>query len=116
MNDGGDPGASGGGNCGAAGGCDTAAYAAAVNAAGLCGAGDWRLPSRDELASLSMNRDGGLNYLGDPSYFQSSSDSGGYWTSTPGYDGASAWSIGFDVASRNSKSTPRLVRLVRADP
>ncbi|MCH8544115.1 MAG: DUF1566 domain-containing protein [Alcanivorax sp.] len=32
--------------------CNVAAYIAAVNAAGLCGHNDWRLPSRQELESL----------------------------------------------------------------
>jgi Protein of unknown function (DUF1566) len=31
---------------------DSSAYVAAVNAAGLCGAGDWRIPTRIELESL----------------------------------------------------------------
>ena len=31
---------------------DTSAYVAAVNAAGLCGATDWRLPTADELQGL----------------------------------------------------------------
>jgi hypothetical protein len=31
--------------------CDTAAYVNAVNATGLCGFDDWRMPSRDELGS-----------------------------------------------------------------
>jgi len=32
--------------------CDTEKYAGAVNAAGLCGGSDWRLPSRSELFGL----------------------------------------------------------------
>jgi hypothetical protein len=117
LDDGGDPGTAGGGSCGSGGApaCDTAGYAAAVNAAALCGAHDWRLPSRNELATLTTNRGGGLNSLGDPAYFQSTSDIGGYWTATPGFDGASAWSFASDTVALYDKSTPRLVRLVRAE-
>jgi hypothetical protein len=32
--------------------CDTAKFAADVNQAGLCGASDWRLPTREELRSI----------------------------------------------------------------
>lgn len=48
---GGDVGVQNGGTCtGSA--CDTAAYVAAVNAQGRCGANDWRLPTIDELLSI----------------------------------------------------------------
>jgi len=33
--------------------CDTMHYVAAINADNLCGFSDWRMPARDELASLS---------------------------------------------------------------
>ena len=39
-------------NCYDAARCDTAKFVADVNAAGLCGAGDWRLPTREELRSI----------------------------------------------------------------
>jgi hypothetical protein len=40
------------GECANSGRCDTVNYAADVNAGGLCGFDDWRLPSRHELISL----------------------------------------------------------------
>lgn len=54
-NNGGDAGAKGGNTCGGTlpkNECNTQAYAAAVNAAGLCGWRDWRLPTRVELYGL----------------------------------------------------------------
>jgi hypothetical protein len=48
-------------------GCDPAAYGAAVNAQGLCGAHDWRLPSVTELRSLVDA--GGFDPALDAAYF-----------------------------------------------
>jgi hypothetical protein len=48
-----DPGGGGSDNCLDPARCDTHKYVADVNAAGLCGAADWRLPSRVELHSLA---------------------------------------------------------------
>ena len=55
---GGIPGKRGGNTCKgleAFGGCNTQNYVVAVNAAGLCGKRDWRLPTVDELAHLSRS-------------------------------------------------------------
>lgn len=43
---------SGTNNCGTPGRCDTETFVQDVNAQGLCGAKNWRLPSSDELRSL----------------------------------------------------------------
>ncbi len=52
--------------------CNTQAYVARVNTAGLCGASDWRIPSREELRSLlkmdNMQIKGGVSYI-DSDYF-----------------------------------------------
>jgi len=42
----------------AGGSCNTEAYVAAVNAAGLCGHADWRLPSYVELAAIARDTTG----------------------------------------------------------
>lgn len=47
--------------------CDTEKYISDVNAVGLCGASDWRLPSREELHSL-LNLDR-INPAIDTDYF-----------------------------------------------
>lgn len=52
ANDGGSAGRADGGVCRADGRCDTEKFVADVNAAGLCGAADWRLPTREELRSI----------------------------------------------------------------
>lgn len=49
---GGNAGTQNGGNCGGTGQCDTYSYVQEVNAAGWCGAQDWRMPSWVELLSL----------------------------------------------------------------
>ncbi|MFB1011712.1 MAG: DUF1566 domain-containing protein, partial [Thiopseudomonas sp.] len=41
-----------GGTCAATGRCDTEKYAQDVNAVGLCGATDWRMPTLDELKGI----------------------------------------------------------------
>jgi hypothetical protein len=48
---GGDPGVQNGGNCTGS-SCDTRGYVQAVNAQGLCGANDWRMPAHEELSSI----------------------------------------------------------------
>ncbi len=48
---GGNAGAAGGGTC-AGSTCDTQSYVAAVNAAGLCGGSNWRLPTHAELQRI----------------------------------------------------------------
>jgi hypothetical protein len=71
-NNGGNPGYLGSDTCGGTlpnGQCNTQAYVAAVNAAGLCGANDWRLPTKRELQQLV---DYGIPYPGptiDTVYF-----------------------------------------------
>lgn len=49
---GGAPGTRDGGECAGGIDCDTQSYVSAVNGNGLCGAGDWRLPTRAELRTI----------------------------------------------------------------
>ena len=52
INDGGLAGTSNGGVCTDTDKCDTEKYVSSVNAEGLCGANDWRLPDKEELRSI----------------------------------------------------------------
>ncbi|MDM7861934.1 DUF1566 domain-containing protein [Alteromonas sp. ASW11-36] len=105
--------------------CNTSAYIAAVNAEGLCGFFDWRLPSHDEL--LSIVHYGVINTpLVDESYFpetgQLSQAPLWYWTVQPNADGVqdeeaqAAWAIDFATGVDNflNKRNAARIRLVRA--
>jgi hypothetical protein len=98
--------------------CNTQSYVAAVNALGLCGQKDWRLPTFDELLSLV--------YLGrtlatiDTAYFPNTpTDWALTWSSTPNA-GASdgAWGISFNygLGFYYAKDTAYFARLVRSGP
>ena len=105
--------------------CNTQAYIDQVNAQGLCGFFDWRLPSHTEL--LSLVHFGKLQGpLVDSEYFP---DMGAmsveplwYWTSLPNVDGVSeagsqsAWAIDFYSGVDNfiMKSSEVRIKLVRA--
>lgn len=71
----------------------------AVNQTGFAGYTDWRLPNRNELASLvDHSRD---NPALDPTWFPGFPQVGGltpsFWSSTPyAGNGAQAWSVGFE--------------------
>jgi Protein of unknown function (DUF1566)/Divergent InlB B-repeat domain len=109
---GGDPGLKNGGKC-ASKTCDTQAYAREVNALGLCGASDWRLPTRRELLSIVDN--GRLKPAIYTRYFPYTSAEH-YWTSSsyPGQDNL-AWQVYFlyGEVDTNEKKQGNLVRLVR---
>jgi len=108
---GGQPGLPDGGSCqGSA--CDVAAYVAAFNELRMCGATDWRLPTRAELASIVQS--GRANPALDPNFFPLGA--GIYWTATPSAaDPAAAWVVDFDDGSITTqlKTTAGRIRLVR---
>ena len=111
---GGAPGLKNGGVCGGTSQCDTAAYVKAVNAAGWCGAKDWRLPTKRELRTL-INYDKIPSVL-DRAYFPNTLDNNAYWTSTPdAYEKHLAWCILFNhintiVVDKGDRLPVRLVR------
>lgn len=105
--------------------CNTEAFIDAVNAEGLCGFFDWRLPTHDEL--LSIVHFGQIQPpLVDSSYFPFTGDLNGsplwYWTVQPNADGVqdetaqAAWAIDFVGGTDNflNKSSAARIRLVRA--
>lgn len=101
----------------AGGQCNTEAYVAAVNDAGLCGGSNWRLPNIVELESL-VDFDGGApTVIGTlfPNTF-----AGFTWSATNRADNPNgAWGIVFDDGRRNTASKGSAgarVRLVRDLP
>lgn len=76
----GEPGVQDGGDC-ALSRCDTEAFVAAVNAAGLCGRHDWRMPSRDEALTLLDPTRVGKGPTLHPDYFPDA-PLGEFWTGT----------------------------------
>lgn len=95
------------------GGTNTQAFVAAVNAAGWCGATDWRLPSVEELHSIAnLSR---TNPAIDTDYFPNTL-SNAYWSSSPSaYYSNGAWGVSFDNGNDyyNYKHSSYYVRLVR---
>lgn len=111
---GGDVGTESGGTCYSAGRCDTEKFVADVNAAGLCGAKDWRMPTIDELQSIvDYSR---FNPAIDTAWFPNTTSSW-MWSSSPhAYYTSRAWNLnvyyGY-VGSNDRHSNLRQVRLVR---
>jgi hypothetical protein len=93
--------------------CNTQAFVARVNSQSLCGATNWRLPNKNELASI-VNF-GRYNPAIDSDYFPNTINNW-YWSSSPvaSFNG-SAWVVGFGSGSGSShgESGDRYVRLVR---
>lgn len=109
---GGEPGVPGGGTCTDS-RCDTQAFVQAVNFQTLCGARDWRLPTRKELLSIVDN--GRINPAIDTGFFPAATASY-FWTSSPYADQAnSAWLVYFlyGEAYPENKNQAKSVRLVR---
>ena len=113
-------------DCETAGRCDTAKFVEEVNAAGLCGAHDWRLPTVQELGGLvDMGQPAGEPAI-DPVYFPDNTSSMLFWSSTPFANAAlvggvaSAWFVDFDHDSAcggdcfTDRVLPMSVRLVRS--
>jgi hypothetical protein len=106
-------------NCSTKNNCNTDAFTNAVNAKGLCGKKDWRMPTIDELKGLlttesTINQP--LNELLniDANYFPNTSY--WYWSSStyPG-NSSNAWAVFFNLGYSGSygKDYVVFVRLVR---
>jgi hypothetical protein len=115
----GNPGRQNGGIC-VGSDCDTTGFLEAVNAEGLCGASDWRVPTRRELQGI-VNY-GRANFAIDPEYFPNiyPGDSG-FWSSSvfAQPDFGQAWMVGLQLHfsggsalsyERDSRGSIRVVR------
>ena len=93
---------------------NTYKYVNDVNAQGLCGASDWRMPTRKELLSIVHN--GRINPSIDQDYFPNT-EANWFWSSSPyAIDSSYASHVNFSLggAGSSSKSDLLRVRLVRA--
>jgi hypothetical protein len=98
--------------------CDTHAYVLAVNEAGHCGFRDWRMPTRDELGSISDPRKTNTPPTINATYFPHTR-SAEYWSANDyqfHWDTAWLWNFGNGLDRVEWKSSPRYVRLVRGEP
>jgi len=97
--------------------CNTLEYVAAINAAGLCGANNWRLPTNRELQNLVHY--GRTAPMLDATYFPNTLGNG-HWSSTPhsGGFGGAAWftDFGSGTVSFALHSNTLRVLLVRRAP
>lgn len=105
-----------GGEC-AGSDCDTTAYVEAVNRAGYCGQTDWRMPSRDELGSISDPRkQDGKPTINMRIFPHTQLDE--YWSGNDyqfQYDSAWRWNFRFGHDRVDWKATPGFIRLVRGE-
>lgn len=94
--------------------CNTLCYSQAVSAANLCGASDWRTPTKDELTMLAQSS-GALGEV-DRDYFPYTLWTT-YWSATPYAESwAWAWTVYLDTGHQsfgNSKNYERSGRVVR---
>ncbi len=103
--------------CHQAGRCDTEKFVQDVNAVGLCGASDWRLPTAKELHSI-VDLGRGDELAIDPDYFPNTYDNRNmktFWSSSP-FDKSRAWFVNFDdgYIYHSTKVSGNRVRLVRS--
>jgi len=98
--------------------CDTWDVVAAVNAEKFCGFDDWRMPSKDEMFSISDLRKAESPPTIDIEYFQHS-QAAEYWTANDYSfqpDSAWVWNFQYGHDRVDWKKSPKLVRLVRGEP
>jgi len=116
VNDGGNTGSSAATPaCNTGGQCDTEKYVAAVNAVGLCGFSDWRLPAKESLRSIVDYSIASPGPTIDTAYFPNTVGSW-YWSASPSASNTTnAWDVHFNdgVGLAAFKSNNLYVRLVR---
>ena len=98
--------------------CDTSALVEAVNAVGYCGYKDWRMPTRDELGSISDPRKSRSPPTINTRYFPFT-QAGEYWSANDyqfQWNAAWVWSFHTGLDRVEWKQSPRFVRLVRGQP
>lgn len=93
--------------------CDTQAYIQAVNERGLCGAGDWRLPTKRELLSIVDNSR--FKPAVDRRFFPKTQPLYYWSSSTYAEEANSAWQVYYlyGEASPDDKNKNFYIRLVR---
>lgn len=109
-------GTAGGGECTAS-DCDTWAYPRAVNEIGRCGYKDWRVPVRDELASLTDRTLAESPPTINVQIFPHAQPDE-YWSRNDyhfQHDASWLWSFQFGHDRVEWKKSPRRVRLVRGE-
>ena len=100
--------------------CDTYAFTNAVNANGLCGKKDWRMPTVEELKGLvtttpTVNQPLNYKFYIDATYFPNTTNYW-FWSSSPcASDSNFAWNVFFSYgfSSDSNKGNGGNVRLVR---
>lgn len=105
-----------GGNCvGSA--CDLWNYVQAVNSADLCGYSDWRMPSKNELFSISDVRKAENPPTTDTRFFPHT-QTAEYWSGNDySFQHDAAWGWNFELGHDRVdwKKQPKFVRLVRGE-
>jgi hypothetical protein len=97
--------------------CDTDDYVSTVNSQGLCSYSDWRMPTRDELGSISDPRKTQSPPSSNSRFFPFT-QSGEYWSSNDyqfQWNAAWVWSFETGLDRVEWKKTPRFIRLVRGE-
>jgi len=97
-------------------GCNTQRYVERVNALGLCGYTDWRLPTQAELYSILHF--GKQVPAADPQVFPDVGGGRSYWSSTPGSTNTNLmWDVRFQggLDGTSTKQSQYAIRLVRED-
>jgi hypothetical protein len=105
-----------GGQC-VASDCDTSDFVRSVNDRGYCGFHDWRLPSRDELQSISDLRKAETPPAINLEFFPFT-QSDEYWSTNDysfQHDAAWAWNFRFGHDRVDWKKSPKYLRLVRGE-